>query len=163
MADPQWYSCHLAKKHEIERVCFSHRLCPNHDCCLRGASYCSKQYEWVAIRCHYLWPLGFSRVTYLCDRRQRHGFPLSSFRRPKHPHSVGRGFPATFEFVIAALLAILVIQFLHTRELKQTAEINHEDTEAISSEEVLHIDGGPTKGFESGESRGAATGGAVVS
>ncbi|KAF7944921.1 uncharacterized protein EAE97_005554 [Botrytis byssoidea] len=88
--------------------------------------------------------------------------PIVIFPQTEAP-TFRRGFPATFGFVIAALLAILLIQFLHTRELKQTAEINHEDTEAISSEEVLHIDGGPTKGFESGESRGAPTGGAVVS
>lgn len=65
--------------------------------------------------------------------------------------------------MIAALLAILLIQFLHKRELKQTAEMNREDTEAINSEEVLHIDGGPIKGFESGDYSGAATAGAVVS
>lgn len=33
--------------------------------------------------------------------------------------NTGRGFPATFGFVIAALLSIILIQLLHTRELKQ--------------------------------------------
>ncbi|TGO54808.1 hypothetical protein BOTNAR_0258g00010 [Botryotinia narcissicola] len=88
--------------------------------------------------------------------------PIVIFPQTEAP-TFRRGFPATFGFVIAALLAILLIQFLHTRELKQKAEINHENTEAISSEEVLNINGGPTNGFESGESRGAPTGGAVVS
>ncbi|KAF7886821.1 uncharacterized protein EAF02_003468 [Botrytis sinoallii] len=79
--------------------------------------------------------------------------PIVIFPQTEAP-TFRRGFPATFGFVITALLAILLIQFLHTRELKQTAEMNHEDTEAINSEEVLHIDSGPTKGIESGEFRG---------
>ncbi|TGO52204.1 hypothetical protein BELL_1676g00020 [Botrytis elliptica] len=88
--------------------------------------------------------------------------PIVIFPQTEAP-TFRRGFPATFGFVIAALLAILLIQFLHTRELKQTAEMNHEDTEAINSEEVLHIDSGPTKGIESGEFRAVSAAGSGVS
>ncbi|KAF7917387.1 uncharacterized protein EAE98_010150 [Botrytis deweyae] len=88
--------------------------------------------------------------------------PIVIFPQTEAP-TFRRGFPATFGFVIAALLAILLIQFLHTRELKQTAEMNHEDTEAINSEEVLHIDSGPTKGIESGEFRAVPAAGSGVS
>jgi ACS family pantothenate transporter-like MFS transporter len=50
-------------------------------------------------------------------------------------YEIGRGFPATFGFVIAALLAILLIQFLHTRELKQKRAAELPDAEAADSEE----------------------------
>lgn len=50
-------------------------------------------------------------------------------------YETGRGFPATFGFVIAALLAILLIQFLHTRELKQKKVAELRDAEAADSEE----------------------------
>ena len=50
-------------------------------------------------------------------------------------YETGRGFPATFGFVVAALLAILLIQFLHTRELKQKKAAELRGGEAVDSEE----------------------------
>ncbi|KAE9376391.1 MFS general substrate transporter [Stipitochalara longipes BDJ] len=50
-------------------------------------------------------------------------------------YEIGRGFHATFGFVIEALLAILLIQFLHKRELKQKKVAELRDSETADSEE----------------------------
>ncbi|KAM0147456.1 hypothetical protein ACHAPG_010574 [Botrytis cinerea] len=88
--------------------------------------------------------------------------PIVIFPQTEAP-TFRRGFPATFGFVIAALLAILLIQFLHKRELKQQTKLNHEDSEAINHEEVFYVENEPTKGVEGDRFREMATAGAVPS
>ncbi|PMD36352.1 MFS general substrate transporter [Hyaloscypha variabilis F] len=60
--------------------------------------------------------------------------PIVIFPQTEAP-TFRRGFPATFGFVVAALLAILLIQFLHTRELKQKKAAELRGGEAVDSEE----------------------------
>jgi len=75
----------------------------------------------------------------------------------------GRGFPATFGFVIAALLSILLIQFLHKRELKQQRKTEHRDAEAVESESASTFENKSKERVETGEFQELASAGAVIS
>ncbi|KAB8305141.1 hypothetical protein EYC80_004435 [Monilinia laxa] len=88
--------------------------------------------------------------------------PIVIFPQTEAP-TFRRGFPATFGFVIAALLSILLIQFLHKRELKQQRDTAHEDGDARNSEDPSNHESEPGKVIKTGEVQEVASAGGVIS
>ncbi|KAA8575838.1 hypothetical protein EYC84_004927 [Monilinia fructicola] len=87
--------------------------------------------------------------------------PIVIFPQTEAP-TFRRGFPATFGFVIAALLSILLIQFLHKRELKQQRDTAYEDGDARNSENASNYESEPTKLIKTGEVQEVASAGGVI-
>ena len=50
---------------------------------------------------------------------------------------IGRGFPATFGFVIAALLMIIIIQVLAVRERRQKTKSTFSGLESEGKEDIV--------------------------
>ncbi|RFU34101.1 hypothetical protein B7463_g2257, partial [Scytalidium lignicola] len=88
--------------------------------------------------------------------------PIVIFPQTEAP-TFRRGFPATFGFVIAALLSILLIQFLHKRELRQQWEAANQDVEATDSETTSNIDKKTQVTIKTAEFQELASAGGVTS
>ncbi|KAH8807539.1 pantothenate transporter liz1 [Xylogone sp. PMI_703] len=91
--------------------------------------------------------------------------PIVIFPQTEAP-TFRRGFPATFGFVIAALLSIILIRYLHGRELGREQREANQDMEAMDSETTSNGDNKTqvkAKTTETNEFQELASAGGVVS